>query len=59
MYSNSKDFLIDRDNAPKEYQGERKEGHDGMQDNLDMEGSSDEVEGVEGSDDIEDVGVFP
>ena len=57
--STSKGFSIHGDNAPEDFGGGRKEVHDGMQDDLEMEGSSDEDEDVDGGDDTEDVGVLP
>ena len=58
MYAFHKGFSIDGNNALEEYGGGREEEHNGMQNNLEVEGSGDEVEGMKGSDDIEDVGVF-
>ena len=57
--SSSEGFSIHGDNASEDFGGEREEVHDGMQDDLEMEGSDDEDEGIEGGDDIEDVEVFP
>ena len=54
--SSSKGVSIHGDNAPEEYGGGRDEGRDGMQDDLEMEGSGDEDESVEGRDEY--VGVF-
>ena len=56
--SSSKGFSIHGDNAPEDFGGERAEVHDGMQDDLEMEGSGDDDEDVDGGDDIEDVGVL-
>ena len=57
--SSSEGFSVGGDTALEQFEGGRDEEHDGMQDDLEMEGFGDEDEGVEGGDDTEDVGVFP
>ena len=56
--SSSKGFSIHGDNAPEDFGGGRKEVHNGMQHDLEMEGSGDEDKDVEGGDDTEDVGML-
>ena len=57
--SSSEGFSIHGDNVPEDSGGGREEVQDGIKDDLEMEGSGDEDEGLEGGDDIEDVGVLP
>ena len=55
--SSSKDFSIHGDNAHEDFGGEREEVHDGMHDDLEMEGSSDDDE--DGGDYTKDVELLP